>query len=69
MHGSGEARDMSLNTGPYKEMIRATVQLEASKFPNSETYFNPINVFHMEMLQINKRWRGENFILQTTTND
>lgn len=36
MHGSGEARDMSLN----KEMIRATVQLEASKFPNSETYFN-----------------------------
>lgn len=29
----------------------------------------PINVFHMEMLQINKRWRGENFILQTTTND
>lgn len=40
MHGSGEARDMSLNTGPYKEMIRATVQLEASKFPNSKTYFN-----------------------------
>lgn len=40
MHGSGEARDMSLNTGPYKEMIRATVQLETSKFPNSETYFN-----------------------------
>lgn len=33
MHGSREVKDIALNTGSYKGMIRATVQLETPKFP------------------------------------
>lgn len=33
MHGSKEVKDIALNTGSYKGMIKATVQLETSKFP------------------------------------